>query len=163
METPIHIFEPYTFKSTLTTIIFLSLMIICLCLLFYVNKKELSYAHKKRKGMYNMLLVIGILLTSSTAILNFWDSFQYQKVKIFSDRIELPSGAVPFKKIHKTYIYVHRPPTIVSPPPDSLMNYDHSLFIEEIDKSKPMHILPEENYPIFEIIDKLKTEIKGAN
>lgn len=160
METPIHIFEPNTFKSSLTTFIFVFLTILGLIIFYYINKKELSYQHKKRKGMYSMLLVTAMLLTSATAILNFWNSFQYKEVKIYSDHIELPSATVPFDDIRKTYIYVHRPPTIVSPPPDSLMNYDHSLFIEEFDKKKPMHILPEENYPIFEIIDKLNVEMK---
>jgi len=40
------------------------------------------------------------------------------------------------------------------------MNYDRSLFIEEFDKTKPMHILSEENYPIEEIIGKLIIEMK---
>jgi len=160
METAIHVFEPNTFKSTLVTIVFSLLAILFLLLLFYINKKELSYQQKKRKGMYSMLLVTGILLTTATAILNFWDSFNYKEVKIFKDYIQLPDADVPFKDIRKTYIYVHRPPTIVSPPPDSLMNYKHSLFIEEFDEKKPMHILPEENYPILEIIDKLKIAMK---
>lgn len=160
METPIHIFEPNTFKSSMTTLIFGLLTVSSLILLFYINKKDLSYQHKKRKGMYSMLVVIAMLLSFATTILNFWNSFQYDEVKIYNDYIELPTATVPFEDIRKAYIYVDRPQTIVSPPPDSLMNYDHSLFIEEYDKTKAMHILHEENYPIFEIIDKLTVQMK---
>lgn len=162
MGDPIQVFEPYTFKTHLLSGILILISIGIIGFLFYYNKKELSYEAKKRKGMYSMLLYTALLLTTVTAILNIWNSMRLKPVKLYVDAIELPHTKIPFEDIRKTYIYVHLPVTITTPPPDSVMNYDKSLFIEEFDKNKPMHILAEDDYPIEAIFDKMK-EVRTMN
>ena len=82
MEVPIHIFEPITFKATLITTVFTFLSIFILGLLYYLNKKEMNYEETKRRGLYSILLGIALLLTTSTAILNFWNSFEFKTIKL---------------------------------------------------------------------------------
>jgi len=158
MDTPIHILEPITFMATLITAIFTILSLAILGLLFYLNKKEMSYDEAKRRGLYSILLGIALLLTTSTAVLNFWNSFKFKPIKLYADAIETPRGKVNLKDIQNAYIYVDRPMTISTPPPDSLMNYDKMLVLEEFDKTS--HVMSEENYPIEDILEKLRAIVK---
>ncbi len=154
MEVPIHIFEPITFKATLITVIFSFLSISILGFLIFLNKKEMSYDEAKRRGLYSILLGIALLLTSSTAILNFWNSFKFKPIKLFKDSIETPRGKVAYEDIQNAYIYIDKPTTITTPPADSLMNYDRLLILEEFNKTS--HVMAEENYPIEDILKKLR-------
>lgn len=154
MEVLIHVFQPNKLKATLITGILVFLSIAIVWWLIRYNKKELSYDAKKRRGMINIVLGTVFLLTFSTAILNFWNSLKFKPIKLYSSKIEMPSGTVQFKNIQKAYIFVDRPMTISTPPPDSLMNYDRLLIIEEFDKTS--HALADENYPIEDILEKMK-------
>ncbi|MFK8006765.1 MAG: hypothetical protein AB8H03_10350 [Saprospiraceae bacterium] len=154
MEVPIHVFEPITFKATLITVIFTFLSISILGLIYYLNKKEMNYDAAKRRGLYSILLGIALLLTTSTAILNFWNSFKIKPIKLYKDAIETPRGKVAFEDIQNAYILVDKPMTITTPPADSLMNYKRLLMLEEFDKTS--HAMSEENYPIEEILEKLR-------
>ncbi len=154
MEVPIHIFEPITFKATLITVIFTFLSISILGLLYYLNKKEMNYDQAKRRGLYSILLGIALLLTTSTAILNFWNSFEFKPIKLYQNAIETPRGKVNYEDIQNAYIYIDKPMTITTPPADSLMNYDRLLILEEFDKTS--HVMAEENYPIEDILEKLR-------
>lgn len=154
MEEPIHIFEPITFMATLITVIFTFLSISILGLLYYLNKKEMTYDEAKRRGLYSILLGIALLLTTSTAILNFWNSFEFKPIKLYSDSIETPRGKVAFENIQNAYIYIDKPMMITTPPADSLMNYDRLLILEEFDKTS--HVMSEDNYPIEDILGKIR-------
>ncbi|HFB99718.1 MAG TPA: hypothetical protein ENJ53_02825 [Phaeodactylibacter sp.] len=153
MEAPIYIFEPDTFKSTLITVVFAGLSVAVIAFLYFYNKKEMSYEARKRKGLYSILLGIVLLLTTSTAVLNWWNSFTFKPVKIYSNAIEMPDGVVLFENITQAYIYTDRPPMLTSPP-DSLMNYKRLLVIDELPKAS--HVVAEENYPILDILEKLE-------
>lgn len=155
MEVPIHIFEPITIKATLITIIFAFLSIGILGFLIFLNKKEMSYDEAKRRGLYSILLGIALLLTTSTAILNFWNSLKFTPIKLYKDSIETPRGKVAYENIQNAYIYIDRPMTITTPPSDSLMSYDRILVLEEFDKTS--HVMAEENYPIEDILEKIKS------
>ncbi|MDB4768580.1 hypothetical protein OAG16_00770 [Saprospiraceae bacterium] len=154
MEVPIHIFEPITFKATLITTVFTFLSIFILGLLYYLNKKEMNYEETKRRGLYSILLGIALLLTTSTAILNFWNSFEFKTIKLYKNAIETPRGKVAFKDIQNAYIYIDKPMTITTPPADSLMSYNRLLILEEFDKTS--HVMAEENYAIDDILKKIK-------
>jgi hypothetical protein len=160
MEIPVHIFEPVTFQATLITTIFTFLSIGILGLLFFLNKKEMSYDQAKRRGLYSILLGIALLLTSSTAVLNFWNSLKFTSIKLYQDSIETPRGKVAYEDIQNAYIYIDRPMTITTPPADSLMSYDRLLVLEEFDKTS--HVMAEENYPIEDILEKIKAMAKKS-
>lgn len=155
MEIPIHIFEPITFKATLITVIFSLLSIGIVGFLIFLNKKEMSYDEAKRRGLYSILLGIALLLTTSTAILNFWNSLKFTPIKLYKDSIETPRARVAYEDIQNAYIYIDKPMTITTPPADSLMNYDRLLILEEFNKTS--HVMAEENYPIEDILEKLRS------
>lgn len=154
MEAPIHIFEPITFKANLITAIFTLLTIGIIGFLIYLNKKEMTYDEAKRRGLYSILLGVAVLLTSSTAVLNYWNSFRFKPIKLYSDAIETPRGKVLLEDIQNAYIYLDKPMTISTPPPDSLMNYDRLLILEEFNQTS--HVMAEENYPIDKILEKIR-------
>ena len=158
MEAPIYIFEPNTFKSTMITVIFAGISVAVVIFLYFYNKKEMSYEAKKRKGLYSILLGIVFLLTTATAVLNWWNSFTFKPVKIYANAIEMPNGLVLFKNITQAYIFIDRPTTITTPPPDSLMNYKRLFIIDELPKAS--YVIAEENYPIEEILEKLEKTMK---
>lgn len=158
MEEAIQIFEPNKFWSTLVTIVSAVISIGIIVYLFYYQKKELSYDAKKRRGMISIVLGTLLLLTTSTGILNWWNSFKIKPVTVYQNSIDLPKGNVLFKDIRKAFIFVDKPMTIASPPPDSLMNYKRLLIIEEKDDAS--HALSEANYPIEEILEKMRSLTK---
>jgi len=109
MEVPVYIFEPITFKATLITVIFAFLSISILGFLIYLNKKEMSYDEAKRRGLFSILLGIAFLLTTSTAVLNFWNSQKFKTIKLYKDSIETPRGKIAFEDIQNAYIYIDKP------------------------------------------------------
>ena len=154
MEEPIYVFDPITFQATLITGVFTFLSVVILGFLIYLNKKEMTYDEAKRRGLYSILLGIALLLTTSTAVLNFWNSLKFTSIKLYKDAIETPRGKVAFEDIQNAYIYIDKPMTITTPPHDSLMNYNRLLILEEFDKTS--HVMAEENYPIEDILEKIK-------
>ena len=160
MEVPVYIFEPITFKATLITVIFAFLSISILGFLIYLNKKEMSYDEAKRRGLFSILLGIAFLITTSTAVLNFWNSQKFKTIKLYKDSIETPRGKIAFEDIQNAYIYIDKPMTITTPPHDSLMNYDRLLILEEFDKTS--HVMAEENYPIEDILGKIKLLVEES-
>ena len=155
MEQETIIFEPYSFRTTITTIIFLGLTVGLILYLYFYNKKEFSYQAKKRKGMVNMLIFTGILVTASATFLNWWNSRSLKPISISLDYVELPAGKLEYNQISKMYIYTNLPMTITTPPPDSVMNYEKSLIIEQVGRSQP-HIFSEDDYPIDSIFKSIK-------
>lgn len=160
MEVPVHIFEPITFEATLITVIFTILSIGILGFLIFLNKREMTYDEAKRRGLYSILLGIALLLTTSTAVLNFWNSLKFKPIKLYQDSIETPRGKVAYEDIQNAYIYIDKPMTITTPPADSLMKYDRLLILEEFDKTS--HVMAEENYPIEDILEKIKSFAKKS-
>ncbi len=161
MDTPIYIFEPITFKANVITVIFTILSLVILGIIIFLNKREMSYDEAKRRGLYSILLGIALLLTTSTAVLNFWNSLKFKTIKLYKDSIETPRGKVAYEDIQNAYIYIDKPMTISTPPPDSLMNYDRLLILEQFDKTS--HVMSEENYPIEDILEKIRLMAEESN
>ena len=154
MDEPLYIFEPETFTATLLTVVFALLSVGIVLGMIFIQKKKMSYQANKRKGLYLILLGILFLLTSATGILNFWNSFGFKPVKIYQTAIEMPDATIEFGDIRKAYIYVDKPMTVTAPVNDSLMNYKRLLIVEEFDRTT--HVVAEANYPIVDILDKMK-------
>ncbi|GJM31316.1 MAG: hypothetical protein DHS20C18_03170 [Saprospiraceae bacterium] len=152
METPL-----YTFTASISAdqITFWTAFIIALAalvgLIFLIRRKVEREAYN-RNALLSMLTFFAFLIAASTAFFSSWSMKKTGPVSIYSDRIELPSGTVQFEEMKKAYLKREIKRSVIDPKKSSK---EVSLLLIEENTGK-LHVLSELNYPVSEILNKLK-------
>ena len=153
METPIHIFEPDTTLNTTISLIFGALTVLLIWGLWYIQNREMTAAHQKRKGLYSIWLFFGLLICGGTLLFNLIYGWGLRPVQFFEHAVELPEGKILYEDIQQAYIHQDKNILVQTPSKN-----DQLLVIVEF--SRKTHVLSEKNYPIGEIIKRLEERRK---
>jgi len=154
MQDPIQTFEP--FNLGLSNAFLISVLVVALSALFifFNSRRKVAYYEKKMKQLFSMLAFFALLIAASTAFFSWWNSQKIKTVKIYKDRIEIPTGEVRLKNIHSAYIYLNEQ----KGPFSGSLTSDTTklLIIEEVNGMR--HVLSEENYEIKGMLTAITSE-----
>jgi len=150
----------YTFdavNSGASTNFILSLIaaVVGLVGMLYLLRRKVSYEERNRNIVIAMLLFFLFLIGSSTAFFSYLRVRKVGPVEIYETGMVTPYGKVAFKDIRNAEIMVDKSSSLLS---EAAGRSTRILAI--IENSGKTHALSEEDYPVQEVLGRMKQAIK---
>ena len=137
----------------MTLVISLILMILALAACYaFIKPIEQIKMESNRRKIVAMLVFFLAIIAMSTAFFSGWNILKTGKVALYENKIVIGQSAIPFTNIKNVIIETDRGTSLINPKINT-RSID-ILLIEE--KSGAVHAISEEQYPVGEIMKKLK-------
>ena len=156
MEGILYTYEPMHEQDQATFWIALVLACVALGSMVWLLKGKALISNRNYRLLTTMLLFFVFLIAGSTAFFSQLFMYKVGPVNITESSITTPYGKVAFEDILNASIQVDKQPSIINP--NITRKSTRLLIIEE--KDGGTHVLPEENYPIQEILGRMKELIR---
>ena len=123
--------------------------------MLYLLRRQVSREQRNQNIVMAMLLFFMFLIGSSTAFFSYLRMEKVGPVEIYERGMVTPYGAVAFEDIRNAEIVTDKSPSLLS---EATGRSTRILTI--IEKSGKTHALSEEDYPVQEVLGKIKQAIK---
>ncbi|MFN7117944.1 MAG: hypothetical protein ACK4TA_14175 [Saprospiraceae bacterium] len=154
MEVPLQVYEPTNQSFTLIWVA-LALFVVSAVGAFWLFRQDTAHRGSQYTGLLGMLVGFIALISLGTGIFGWLATAKTGTVKIYADRIELGNHPITFRNIDNAKVEESRETSWVNP--NITKRSVQLLFIA--DRAGNTYVLSEENYPIKEIINKLRKAI----
>ncbi len=158
MDGPLHTFTATVSSDQITFWTALFIAVGTLAGLIFLIRRKVDREAYNRNALLSMLTFFAFLIAASTAFFSSWSMKKTGPVSLFADRIELPSGTVAFSNLKNVAIKKEVERSVINPRQST--KEVKLLFIEE--KTGKLHVLSELNYPVSEILSKIREVEKAA-
>lgn len=155
MNEALYTFEPDHGQDEMTFFLAVFIGLGALAGMYLLLRKSKYRGDRNRRLVGAMLLFFVFLIAGSTAFFSNLFTRKVGPVHLYEDHMETPYGTVAYTDISNAYIYVDKEPSFVNP--NITRRSTRLLLIEE--KDGGTHVLPEENYPIQEILGRMREVI----
>lgn len=159
MNQVIYTFDPTHQQDQTTFLLALFFALGALAAMFFLLRKPAADGNRNRRLLGAMLLFFVFLIAGSTAFFSRLFMQKLGPVTLYENAIETPYGIVDYPNIRNAYIHIDKQPSMINP--SITRKSTRMLLIETKDGSA--HVLPEANYPIQEILGKMKELIVEKN
>lgn len=156
MNEALYTFDPTHQEDQTNFLLALFVALFALIGLVMLLRKPGVQEQRNRRLLGAMLLFFVFLIAGSTAFFSNLFMRKLGTVKLYATAIETPYGTVAYREINKAYIHLDKQPSIINP--NITRRSTRLLIIEE--KDGDTHVLPEENYPIQEILGRMRELVK---
>ena len=156
MNEALYTFEPVHQQDQLTFWLSVIIALGGLAGTVFLLRKPAASGQRNYRMLGAMLLFFIFLIAGSTA---FFSNLFIQKlgpVTLYENSMKTPYGTVAYPDIRNAYIHVDKQPSVVNP--NITRKSTRMLIIEE--RNDKAHVLPQDNYPIEEILARMREVIK---
>lgn len=156
MNEALYTFEPVHQGDQATLLLSAVIALGALAGTIFLLRKPSEREQRNRRMLGAMLLFFVFLIAGSTAFFSNLFMRKLGPVTLYENSMETPYGTVAYPDIRNAYIHVDKQPSIVNP--NITRRSTRMLIIEE--RNDKAHVLPEDNYPIEEILARMKEVIR---
>lgn len=157
MEQIIQTFQPTATSDQSSFWAGIMVAILALAGMVFLLLRPAKQGDRNRRLLVAMLSFFVFLIAASTAFFSWWSMEKTGPVHFYAAGIQTPYGKVKFQEIRNAYIHQDKEKSLVNP--NVVTRATNILVIEEI--SGKTHALSEAQYPISQILGRLKNELKG--
>lgn len=156
MNEALYTFEPVHQGDQVTLLLAAVIALGALAGTIFLLRKPAASGQRNYQILGAMLLFFVFLIAASTAFFSGLFMRKMGPVTLYKNSMETPYGVIAYPDISNAYIYVDKQPSIVNP--NITRRSSRMLIIEE--KNDKAHVFPEANYPIEEMLARMKEVIR---
>lgn len=151
MDVPLHVYEPVNQSLALVWVAF-AVFAISGVGAIWLFRQDLHHKGNQYNGLLGMLMGFIALIALGTGIFGWLATTKTGTVRIYTDRLELGKQQIAFQNIENAVLEESRETSWVNP--NITKRSVRLLFLA--DKAGHTYVLSEQNYPIQEIMTKLR-------
>jgi hypothetical protein len=150
------VFEPLS-SAFATPVTFVVLLTLLLAGVWYYAKK--SHAISRYRQLWAMLAFFGLLISLGITAMNWYIGERIGDVAISETAFETPYGEIPFETVKEVVIYLDRK----SSPFTGFKPGSETRRLLIIEKGGKTYSFSEDNYPIDEMIEPMRSKVEAIN
>lgn len=152
MNEPLYTFDPTHAQDELTLYLSLFIGLLALVVAILLLRRRSAPEQRNRRLLGAMLAFFIFLIAAGTAFFSGLFMRKIGPVHMYESKMETSYGEVAYPDIRNAYIHVDKQPSMINP--NITRRSTRMLVIEE--KDGRTHVLPEENYPIEQILGRMR-------